>query len=650
MVSATGRYVLRFWFNGCWRRVEIDDLLPTSTNERLLHVIDRNHPELLWPALVEKAYLKVRGGYDFPGSNSGTDLAVLTGWIPQQIFLHDEDIEPETLWKKLRQAFDAGDLLLTMGTGKLSEREQRELGLAALHDYAILDIREQDHRREFLVKNPWADGDVWKGAARRRSNHPPEDVSGGLDAELNEGSREDLLMAPGTFWIDFASIFQYFENLYISWNPGLFSYRQDHHFTWDIGETNPTINIFIKNPQFSFKASQSGEVWVQLNRHFRTGDYTRASGGKYGHISLYLFTQTGKRIITSGKPLIKGPYVDSPNALLIFDALAGQPYTIVASSYDLQPERYNFTLSALSHASVTLEVAENHLPFVAKLEAAWTSSTAGGNSDCGTYLTNPQFSLSITHEAEMALILRVPSLAKPSKHDLHVKILVLASDGKRVTRLRVRDVVAKSGGYRRSNAVIETKLPAGKYNIICSTFDPGQCGKFTLTLYTPEERTARLRLLPPEGSGRLSIFSQRAIFSQDCNRLLAPIHQSRTTKAIFIVRNGSHVYDPKKQQSPNSNNSLYKMSLERGQGPYKTLLSSSVVGETEYNSLVNGVRIEDIDLEADLSNDRTSGLWLVLERMTRSAHDSSDTNAETVQVEVLTEERIQLGEWGYGDG
>ena len=59
IMSATGRYVLRFWFNGCWRRVEIDDLLPTSTNERVLHVIDRNHPGLLWPALVEKAYLKV---------------------------------------------------------------------------------------------------------------------------------------------------------------------------------------------------------------------------------------------------------------------------------------------------------------------------------------------------------------------------------------------------------------------------------------------------------------------------------------------------------------------------------------------------------------------------------------------------------------
>ena len=74
-------------FNGCFRKVIIDDRLPTSRNEQTLHVIDRNNPGLLWPALLEKAYLKVRGGYDFPGSNSGTDIWVLTSWIPEQIFL-----------------------------------------------------------------------------------------------------------------------------------------------------------------------------------------------------------------------------------------------------------------------------------------------------------------------------------------------------------------------------------------------------------------------------------------------------------------------------------------------------------------------------------------------------------------------------------
>jgi calpain-7 len=87
LISTSGKYTFKLYFNGCFRKVVIDDRLPCSRTARLLHVIDRNNPRLLWPALLEKAYLKVRGGYDFPGSNSGTDLGLLTGWIPEQVFL-----------------------------------------------------------------------------------------------------------------------------------------------------------------------------------------------------------------------------------------------------------------------------------------------------------------------------------------------------------------------------------------------------------------------------------------------------------------------------------------------------------------------------------------------------------------------------------
>lgn len=86
-MSSNGKYVVRLNFNGCSRKVVIDDRLPVSKTERVLHVVDRNNPTLLWPALIEKAYLKARGGYDFPGSNSGTDLWILAGWIPEQVFL-----------------------------------------------------------------------------------------------------------------------------------------------------------------------------------------------------------------------------------------------------------------------------------------------------------------------------------------------------------------------------------------------------------------------------------------------------------------------------------------------------------------------------------------------------------------------------------
>jgi calpain-7 len=88
VISSNGKYIVRLHFNGCWRRVTIDDRLPLS-DTRALHVVDRREPALLWPALLEKAYLTIRGGYDFPGSNSCSDLWTLTGWIPEQIHLQE---------------------------------------------------------------------------------------------------------------------------------------------------------------------------------------------------------------------------------------------------------------------------------------------------------------------------------------------------------------------------------------------------------------------------------------------------------------------------------------------------------------------------------------------------------------------------------
>ena len=85
--SSNGKYVFKLHFNGCYREVIVDDYLPASSTSQKLYVTDRNDPTSFWPALLEKGYLKTRGGYDFPGSNSGTDLRAFTGWIPEQIFL-----------------------------------------------------------------------------------------------------------------------------------------------------------------------------------------------------------------------------------------------------------------------------------------------------------------------------------------------------------------------------------------------------------------------------------------------------------------------------------------------------------------------------------------------------------------------------------
>ena len=279
--------------------------------------------------------MKVRGGYDFPGSNSGTDLAVLTGWIPQQVFLHDEEIEQDQLWSELVSAFRVGNIILTIGTGKLPRGEQKQLGLAAEHDYAVLDLHDDGPVKEMLLKNPWADGDVWKGALRRRPNPTAVEDSEIAATVSQDNQTEDMM--PGTFWIQLHHVFQYFDNLYINWNPCLFSHRQDMHFSWQTPLSGSARNIFITNPQFSVSCSKPGKVWILLNRHFRTGDYTHANHGKNGYISLYLYKRNGTRLLSSEGAEIRGPFVDSPNTLLKYEVLGNAPFTVVVASHDLPP-------------------------------------------------------------------------------------------------------------------------------------------------------------------------------------------------------------------------------------------------------------------------------------------------------------------------
>lgn len=75
-----------------------------------------NNKSELWISLIEKAYMKLNGGYDFPGSNSGIDLHALTGWIPEEIVIGGEYFDYEKTWKRMVQAHKFGDCLITIST------------------------------------------------------------------------------------------------------------------------------------------------------------------------------------------------------------------------------------------------------------------------------------------------------------------------------------------------------------------------------------------------------------------------------------------------------------------------------------------------------------------------------------------------------
>ena len=241
--NPSGKYVVRLFVNGFWRQVTIDDKFPAISNKELLCASSKDGK--LWVSILEKAYLKVRGGYDFQGSISSMDLYAYTSWMPERVHLKVAD--RESLWKKISSGSAMNDCMIIISTGDIDNEEK--IGLKSNHAYAVLEVIEMNGIRILLVKNPWGKF-RWTG---KFSTEDKLNWTEPLKKSLHyyELEKKDT----GIFWIDFDSVVDNFDVMDINWNPEPLIYRNNIWDIWDCAKLDKSDYNLFTNPQYAIEFS-----------------------------------------------------------------------------------------------------------------------------------------------------------------------------------------------------------------------------------------------------------------------------------------------------------------------------------------------------------------------------------------------------------
>ncbi|KAL8708228.1 MAG: hypothetical protein Q9220_006898 [cf. Caloplaca sp. 1 TL-2023] len=547
--------------------------------------------------------------------------------------MNSEDVGQEALWNRVLKAFAYGDIFITLGTGSLTEFEENATGLASEHDYAVINVEEHNGEREFLVKNPWSGGSIRAHSTERSEGVDPSRHDAKELCQIFACGRMQSSLEPGTFWMSLRDVFQHFHSLYLNWNPGLFSCREDVHFSWDLTRTPGPWASFGSNPQYHLCSKTGGTLWLVLNRHFQSlhmddngavRDARQANDVEIGFISLHLYQNKGNQVYLSDDPLIRGPYVDSQNALLKVELRRDVPYTIVVSQQELRQSCYSFTLSALSLNPLSILEAQDKYSVHQTCNGAWTPTTSGGNASSPFYSKNPRFSLELSRPSDVSLLLELHSA------DFPVHVRLIWTEGKSVGKMASRNIVGESGEYRKGHAFAEIfDVPAGRYTAICSTFEKGQLGEFTLKIRAMTEcRVARLSAHP---AGQFTSVSPVVGFGAEVECMRAMVQCSRLSRLSVSAR--SHTADDRSKPS----NLPLKLWVQHGQGLMKRVLAISA--NDEFSNGHYGTHIDELDIQPLMCT--RGGVWLVLER----AGPLDTQSQDVVEVEVCSDTKVELGPW-----
>ncbi|CAE8596814.1 unnamed protein product [Polarella glacialis] len=203
-----GLYVVRFYKNGKFQDVVVDDFFPTKYDRMAFASSGKDNET--WVQVLEKAYAKLHGSYDaIEGGFVSDALVDLTGGLGEQIQLGDKVVQQKindgTLWTRLKGLSNDGHLL-GCGSSSGKDTDVSASGVVQGHAYSILRVEEVDGQRLMQLRNPWGSTE-WKG---KWSDDDTSSWTQRMQVKLGFVKADD-----GAFWIAFEDFVVHYRSVYI---------------------------------------------------------------------------------------------------------------------------------------------------------------------------------------------------------------------------------------------------------------------------------------------------------------------------------------------------------------------------------------------------------------------------------------------------
>jgi hypothetical protein len=155
--KADGSFVVRFYRNGPGGKpvadyVAVDRDLPRNTHWGLTQYAHSSQKGELWPAIMEKAYAKWKGGYQQIGMGGDPCdvMQALTGTAGN--WSASTDGTPDALFAAMQSKLSSQGLVVASTNNGST---YNGTGIVPWHCYTVLGVSEQNGQQVVSLRNPW---------------------------------------------------------------------------------------------------------------------------------------------------------------------------------------------------------------------------------------------------------------------------------------------------------------------------------------------------------------------------------------------------------------------------------------------------------------------------------------------------------------